>query len=215
MGVDPRAPVLIPARELFEAPAPEVAPLLLGARLTHRTDAGSVTVRLTEVEAYQGQGEDPGSHAHRGQGKRNAVMFGPAGHLYTYFTYGMHTCANIVCLPPALAAGVLLRAGEVVEGLDLARERRNSARDRDLARGPARLATALGIALSDGGADLLNPDGPFVLELPTVPPAYASTQRVGVSGPGGGSAYPWRFLLPGDPTVSPYRPAVRRRRADA
>jgi DNA-3-methyladenine glycosylase len=215
VGLPPRAPLLIPDRTLFEAPAPEVAPLLLGALLSHRTPEGSVTVRLTEVEAYQGQGEDPGSHAHRGQGKRNAVMFGPAGHLYTYFTYGMHTCANVVCLPPPLAAGVLLRAGEVVEGRELARERRNGAPDRDLARGPARLASALGITLADGGADLLDPDGPFRLDLATLPPAFVSTLRVGVSGPGGGHPYPWRFLLPGDPTVSPYRPAVRRRRSSA
>jgi DNA-3-methyladenine glycosylase len=191
-----------------------VAPLLLGARLTHRTEAGPVTVRLTEVEAYQGQGEDPGSHAHRGQGKRNAVMFGPAGHLYTYFTYGMHTCANIVCLPPSLAAGVLLRAGEVVEGLDLARERRKDAPDRDLARGPARLATALGISLSDGGADLLSDDGPFRLELVGTLPAesIATGPRVGVAGPGGeATRYPWRFWVADDITVSTYRAAVRRR----
>jgi DNA-3-methyladenine glycosylase len=169
-------------------------------------------VRLTEVEAYQGQGEDPGSHAHRGLGKRNAVMFGPAGHLYTYFTYGMHTCANIVCLPPSLAAGVLLRAGEVVDGVDLARHRRKGATDRDLARGPARLATALGITLADGGADLLAGDV-FLLELEGRPPTARCGPRVGVAGPGGDAdRYPWRFWIDGDPSVSAYRPAVRRRR---
>jgi DNA-3-methyladenine glycosylase len=184
-----------------------VAPLLLGAVLTHRTAEGTVAVRLTEVEAYQGQGEDPGSHAHRGPGRKNAVMFGPAAHLYTYFTYGMHTCANVVCLPPSLAAGVLLRGGEIVAGADLARRRRASARsDVELARGPARLAVALGITLDDGGADLLDEDGPFRLELAPHPPAFAVGPRTGVGGVAGTEAYPWRFFVPGEPTVSPYRP---------
>jgi DNA-3-methyladenine glycosylase len=190
-----------------------VAPLLLGARLTHRTAEGSVTVRLTEVEAYQGQGEDPGSHAHRGRRNRNAVMFGPAGHLYTYFSYGMHTCANVVCLAPPLAAGVLLRAGEVVDGVELARSRRATSRsDAELARGPARLAVALGITLDDGGADLLARDA-FELELADEPPTARRGPRVGVAGPGGDAErYPWRFWVDGDPTVSTYRPAAPRRR---
>jgi DNA-3-methyladenine glycosylase len=172
-----------------------------------------VTVRLTEVEAYQGQGEDPGSHAHRGETLRNAVMFGPPAHLYTYFTYGMHTCANVVCLPPSLAGGVLLRAGEVVDGVGLARSRRHSARkDAELGRGPARLAVALGITLSDGGADLLDPDGPFTLHLAETPPAFGVGPRVGVAGPGGDAEqYPWRFWAAGEPSVSTYRPAAPRR----
>lgn len=211
MGIRAGTPLLI-ARAVFEAPALEVAPLLLGALLTHRTLDGVVTVRLTEVEAYQGQGGDPGSHAHRGRTARNAVMFGPPGHLYTYFTYGMHTCANVVCLPEGLAAGVLLRGGEVVAGQALATERRQGAPARDLARGPARLATALGITLADGGTDLLDPDGAFVLEPATVPPGpIGAGPRTGVSGPGGDpERYPWRFFLQGDPTVSPYRAAVPR-----
>src|SRR6266536_52095 len=93
---------------------------LLGCRLS----AGGVTVRLTEVEAYAGTGGDPASHAHRGRTARNAVMFGPAGYAYVYFTYGMHWCLNVVCGPDGVAAAVLLRAGEVVEGVDKARERR-------------------------------------------------------------------------------------------
>lgn len=169
-------------------------------------------MRLTEVEAYSGQGADPGSHAHRGRTARNAVMFGPPAHLYTYFTYGMHTCANVVCLPEGLAAGVLLRGGEVVAGRDLAAARRHDARPRDLARGPARLASALGITLADGGSDLLDPEGAFRLELPAVPagPIVAGA-RTGVSGAGGdGGAYPWRFFLEDEPTVSPYRAATAR-----
>ncbi|MGT2424583.1 DNA-3-methyladenine glycosylase [Amnibacterium kyonggiense] len=194
-------------RELLEGPAREVAPRLLGAVLSHTTAAGTVAVRLTEVEAYEGDGADPGSHAHRGPTARNAVMYGAAGTLYTYFTYGMHTCANVTCSPVGRASAVLLRAGEVVEGAALARGRRTTARrDVDLARGPARLVVALGIRLADGGADLLAP--PFGLALADAPPArIAAGPRVGVSGDGGdGERFPWRFWVPGDPTVSAYRP---------
>ncbi|MFT2694143.1 DNA-3-methyladenine glycosylase [Clavibacter zhangzhiyongii] len=198
----------------FARDAVEVAPALLGAILSRDSEEGRVAVRLTEVEAYRGVGEDPGSHSFRGKRARNATMFGPPAHLYAYFTYGMHTCANIVCGPEGTSAGVLLRAGEVVEGADLARSRRGAAvRDRDLARGPARLAVALGIPLSDDGAALDAP--PYRLMLPDEPLALpAAGPRVGVSGPGGsGELFPWRFWVPGDPTVSPYRahvPRVRR-----
>ncbi len=189
-------------RSLLERPAVEVAPLLLGAVIRR----GEVAVRLTEVEAYMGE-VDPGSHAFRGRTNRNAVMYGPPGHLYTYFTYGMHTCANVVCLPESLAAGVLLRAGEVIEGVELARRRRTAARsDAELARGPARLAVALGIRLEDGGTDLLDPDGPFTLELAATPPPFTTGARVGVAGVAGTDEYPWRFFVPGEPTVSQYRP---------
>lgn len=199
-------------RGALEAPAVEVSPRLLGAVLTHTTPEGVVAVRLTEVEAYAGEGQDPGSHAHRGRTPRTATMFGPAGHLYAYFTYGMHTCANVTCLPEGRAAGVLLRAGEVVEGLDLARFRRPTAKkDVELGRGPARLALALGIALSEDGADLLA--APFSLELAESVAAISSGPRVGVAGEGGSAErFPWRFWITGDPTVSTYRPAVPRRR---
>ncbi|MFT7712018.1 DNA-3-methyladenine glycosylase [Clavibacter tessellarius] len=199
---------------LLAGDAVDVAPALLGAVLTRDSEEGRVSVRITEVEAYRGVGEDPGSHSFRGKRARNATMFGPAGRLYAYFTYGMHTCANVVCGPEGTSAGVLLRAGEVVEGADVARIRRGAAvRDRDLARGPARLAVALGIPLADDGAPL--DAAPYALVLPAVPLALpASGPRVGVSGPGGsGELFPWRFWIPGDPTVSPYRahvPRVRR-----
>jgi len=195
-------------RRIFERTAVEVAPLLLGAHLT----VDGVTVRLTEVEAYLGVGEDPGSHSFRGKTRRNEVMFGEPGHLYTYFTYGMHVCANVVCSPEGSASGILLRGGEIVAGVETARARRTTSKsDNDLARGPARLAVALGITLADGGADLAR--GRFSLELPAVASDHLTGPRTGVSGDGGGERYPWRFWIAGDPTVSPYKAHVPKKRA--
>lgn len=187
-----------------------VARRLLGARLVGR----GVTIRLTEVEAYAGA-QDPGSHAFRGQTSRNAVMFGPAGHLYCYFTYGMHTCMNYVVGAEGDPSAVLLRAGEVVDGVDLARVRRGPrTRDADLARGPARLTVAAGITLADNGGSLSTP-GPLHLvpRRRALPAALISSgPRVGVSGPGGdGAAFPWRYWLTDEPSVSTYRPAKPRR----
>lgn len=189
----------------------EVAPRLLGAIVRH----GEVAVRLTEVEAYAGP-DDPGSHAFRGPTRRNAVMFGPSGRLYCYFTYGVHVCANVVVGGPGDPGAVLLRAGEVVDGHEVARARRPGASDRDLARGPARLCRALGIGLEHDGVDLAR--GVVRLE-----PAGAATgagtavstgPRVGLRG---APERPWRFWVTGDPTVSAYRPAapLRRRGRDA
>jgi len=194
----------------FDRPATQVAPELLGAVIR----VGEVAVRLTEVEAYLGEA-DPGSHAFRGPTRRNSVMYGPPGHLYTYFTYGMHVCANVVCSPVGVATAVLLRAGEVVAGAELARSRRvTSKRDTDLASGPARLCVALGITLADGGLDLSA--GRVSLDLPGMPLPFESGPRTGVSGPGGSLDYPWRFWIPGDPTVSRYKRHVpaKSRRAD-
>ncbi len=148
----------------------DVAPRMLGAVLRHTTDEGTVAVRITEVEAYDGQG-DPGSHAFNGRTRRNQVMFGPPGHLYVYFTYGMHHCCNVVVGPEGAASAVLLRAGEVVEGLDVARSRRPRSTDRDLARGPARLCQALALDLAQDGADLTA--GPVTL----TPAAEPSRRR--------------------------------------
>ena len=169
-----------------------------------------MTLRITEVEAYLGE-VDPGSHAFRGPTKRTEVMYGPPGHLYTYFTYGMHVCANVVCSPAGVASAVLLRAGEIVDGIELARMRRlTSKRDADLAQGPARLCVALGITLADGGAAL--DGGRFALTLPDTPAPVETGPRTGVSGAGGTLDYPWRFWIPGDPTVSPYKPSVPKKR---
>jgi DNA-3-methyladenine glycosylase len=205
--------------QLLSGDSVEVAPRLLGSLLHGR----GVTVRLTEVEAYRGA-DDPGSHAFRGETPRTRPMFLGAGHVYAYFTYGMHTCVNVVCGAEGIASAVLLRAGEIVEGAELAHERRvagNPARTiapRDLARGPARLAQALGVTLADSGTTLAPPhasaDDRLRLE-PLDPVSAASIERgprVGVSGVGGDAqGYPWRFWISGDPTVSAYRAAVARR----
>jgi DNA-3-methyladenine glycosylase len=189
-------------RSVFEAPATEVAPQLLGGLLM----VDDVVLRITEVEAYLGigVGHDPGSHAFRGKGVKNATMFGPPGHLYTYFTYGMHVCANVVCSPEGSASGVLLRAGEIVDGIEIARMRRlTSRKDSDLARGPARLTVAMGITLADDGADLSS--SRVRLQLPAAASTYETSPRTGVSGAGGQPEFAWRFYLPGEPSVSPYK----------
>jgi DNA-3-methyladenine glycosylase len=178
--------------------ADQVAPRLLGAHLTH----AGVTVRLTEVEAYDG-GNDPASHAFRGRTARNAVMFGPPGFLYVYFSYGMHWCANVVCGEDGRASAVLLRAGEVVAGQDLAQRRRGERMPfRSLARGPACLTQALGIGREQDGLDLRGH-----LELPEKPSLeVVQGPRVGVSV---AHEVPWRFWLPDEPTVSAYRRSPR------
>jgi DNA-3-methyladenine glycosylase len=244
-------------RAFFDRPAPEVAVDLLGRVLRHESADGVVAVRLTEVEAYAGTA-DAASHAYRGRTPRNAVMFGPPGHAYVYFTYGMHFCVNLVCRGEGTAAAVLLRAGEVVAGLPLARERRPRARDRDLARGPARLCRALAIDRAHNGVDVCLPGGPLRV-LPGVPvaagsgpgtpaepalggpetpapgtpadpmslSAWSSEVPAGTrlaagpvrSGPrtgvNGAKDVPWRFWIDGEPTVSPYRAHVPRRRNSA
>lgn len=209
--------------EVLAGSALEVAPRLLGATLTVTDARGTVAVRLTEVEAYLGE-DDPGSHAFRGRTNRNAVMYGPAGCLYVYFTYGMHHCVNVVCGGEGEAAAVLLRGGEVVDGVELARMRRPTARtDAELARGPARLCNALGLTLADNGLPLTPAHSSqatdatarvatLALGSPVPSDRILQTQRTGVGGAGGGPGHPWRFAIAGDPTVSPYRAHTPKRR---
>ncbi|WP_369056520.1 DNA-3-methyladenine glycosylase [Kineococcus terrestris] len=197
-------------RAFFDRDVLVVARDLLGRVVRHRTPEGAVAVRLSEVEAYAGP-LDPGSHAYRGRTPRTAVMFGPPGHAYVYFSYGVHWCANLVCGPEGTASAVLLRAGEVVEGVELARSRRAAARrDADLARGPARLTSALGVDRARDGADVCA-DGPLhvLAGEPVGDEVVRWGPRVGVSGPGGTTE--WRAWVDGDPTVSAYRAAVPRR----
>jgi len=185
----------------LEGPVERVAPSLLGALLRH----GEVAVRLTEVEAYDGA-DDPASHAYRGRTARTEVMFGPPGRLYVYFSYGMHWAANIVAGADGTASGVLLRAGEVVEGVAVARSRRGRASDRDLARGPGRLCQALGITAEHKGSSVLG-GGPVTLELhPQPADAVSCGPRVGVSA---AAERPWRFWLTDSRFVSDYKRSPR------
>lgn len=175
-------------------PALEVAPLLLGCVL-RTPDAAA---RIVEVEAYEGAA-DPASHAFRGPTGRNAVMFGPAGFLYVYRIHG-HSCCNVVCREAGVAGAVLLRAGEIVDGLDAVRSRRPGVPDAHAARGPGNLCRALGIGPAHNGADL---GGVLVRLEPGRPPeAVASGPRVNIAG---AAALPWRFWAQGSPAVSAYK----------
>ena len=190
-GPDER-PVL--SRLFFDRPVLSVAPALLGCVLVHDSAGGPVAAEIVETEAYLGEA-DPASHAFRGRTARNAVMFGPAGHAYVYFTYGMHFCVNLVCQGPGEPAAVLLRAGRVIEGTALAASRRgqaamaasgNAAGIRDLARGPARLCQALAIGREQNGADVCDQDSP----LRVLGPGAFADPGGAVAGAGGAVAGP-------------------------
>ena len=221
----------------------EVAPRLLGARLRTVVDGAEVVLRITEVEAYHGQGvgpvPDPGSHARMGRTARNATMWGEPGHLYVYLSHGIHSCVNVVCGPDGVAGGVLLRAGEVDRGVGVAAVRRGlgaqfrsdvtdstgsdgsgpgsemqpelrATQLRALARGPGRFGQASGLRhpRHDGidaitGAEWAGARAELWLGDPRAD--VAAGPRVGVAGHAGTDAFPWRFWIPGDPTVSPFR----------
>ncbi len=195
------APVI--ARATLARPPHEVARDLLGAHLTHVSPDGPVTVELTEVEAYNGA-TDPASHAYRGRTARNAVMFGEPGHLYVYFSYGMHWCANIVTGVDGQASGVLLRAGRVIDGIELARVRRGPRiPERGLARGPACLAQALGIDRSHLGLDVLGGSEITLTQGRRIADTDIATgPRVGVRL---AADVPWRLWIRADETVSAYK----------
>jgi DNA-3-methyladenine glycosylase len=205
------APTLLDRSALAVDPL-DAARVLLGCTLAADTDDGEVRVRVVEVEAYRGE-DDPGSHCYRGRTPRNAVMWGPAGHLYVYFVYGMHFCANVVALDDGRPGAVLLRAGEVLSDPGVAHVRRPTARGRDaeLARGPARLCTLLGIGREQNGVDVTDPTSPVRLEAGERVPdeAVRAGPRVGVAA---GQQRPWRLWVAGSPAVTPYKPG--RTRAD-
>jgi DNA-3-methyladenine glycosylase len=190
------------ARSFYARDAVALAPALLNKLLVCDDPvAGRLAARLVEVEAYCGA-DDPGSHAYRGETPRNATMFGVAGHLYVYFTYGMHWCANVVAGRRGEAVAVLLRAAAPVAGLDVMRSRRPRARaDRELCAGPARLCQAFGITGADDGVDITR--GRIrIVDDGTAPPTqpFVST-RIGLS-PGRGDEFLWRFTVPGDRHIS-------------
>jgi len=174
----------------------ERARSLLGREFTGH----GVTVRITEVEAYGGV-TDPASHAYS-RTARSQIMYGPSWRLYVYSLHGHH-CANIVTGPREIAAAVLLRAGEVIDGLDLAHARRGEVPHRTLARGPGNLAKVLGITKADLGADVrVGPTALLLGSEPEAPPAVSEGPRVGVRR---AADWPWRLWITGDPTVSAYR----------
>lgn len=201
--------------------AADVAPLLLGAELRTVAAGFEVRLRLSEVEAYHGHGTgpepDPGSHARMGRTARNATMWGEPGHLYVYLSHGIHSCVNVVCGPEGQAGGILMRAGEIVGGLDAAAVRRGVAPPlratalRDLARGPGRFGQASGLRhpIHDGidavtGAEFAGATAELWLRDDPMRDV-ATGPRVGVAGIAGTEAFPWRFWIAGDPTVSPFR----------
>jgi DNA-3-methyladenine glycosylase len=198
-------------RSWYRADALEVATRLLNKLVV---TADGRAGRIVEVEAYRGA-EDPASHAFRGPTKRNRVMYGPPGHLYVYFSYGVHWCANVVCGPAGQAQAVLLRALEPVDGLTLMRQARWTTQlrqdDRDLCRGPGRLCQALGVDGTFDGADLVGRDAVIWLADDGVQPPERplTTVRVGISA---GADRPWRFALDGHrsvgrhPSPAPDRP---------
>ncbi|WP_369803484.1 DNA-3-methyladenine glycosylase [Geodermatophilus sp. DSM 45219] len=206
---------LVTAGELL-GPPDDVAPTLLGCWVVTDRPEGRVALRLTEVEAYAGDGTDPAAHSHRGPTPRAAVMFGPPGRLYVYFSYGVHWCANVVVGAAGQGSAVLLRAGDVVVGEDLAAARRPAARaPRDLARGPARLTQALAIGPGDKDADLLDPSSSVRLHRGDPPAQVSAGPRVGISV---ATELPWRFWETGAESVSVFRaggrPGSRRARQD-
>ncbi|MGH3916024.1 MAG: DNA-3-methyladenine glycosylase [Pseudonocardiaceae bacterium] len=192
------------ARERLVVDVLPAARLLLGCRLIADRPDGHVVVRLVELEAYRGS-DDPAAHSYRGRTARNAVMFGPPGHLYVYFIYGLHFCANISCLPAGEPGAVLLRAAEVLSDPDVARRYRPAAgSDVELARGPARLATLLGLAREHNGLDLTDPLSPVRL-LPGEPVPDEQVRRGPRVGVAAAQDRDWRFWVHGSPAVSTYR----------
>ncbi|SFR19743.1 DNA-3-methyladenine glycosylase [Lentzea waywayandensis] len=181
----------------------DAAQLLLGSFL----EADGVRVRIVEVEAYRG-GDDPASHCYRGKTPRNEVMFGPAGFLYVYFVYGMHFCANVVTLTDGVPGAVLLRAGEVASGEDVAFSRRPASRSAaELAKGPARLCKVLGLDRSQNGLDLTSADSPVRLYAGEPAAKVYAGPRVGVAV---AMDVPWRFWID-SPAVSTYKRGGKRR----
>jgi DNA-3-methyladenine glycosylase len=191
-------------RAFYARDAISVARDLIGCVLVHDAAEGRTSLRLVETEAYRGA-DDPGSHGYVGLRPRTEVMFGPAGHLYVYFTYGMHWCSNVVCGPTGICAAVLLRAGEPIEGIELMKQRRGVERERLVAAGPARLTQAMGIGRAHNGAKLVGRGELYLYEDDATADhrsrEIARTVRVGLA-PGRGDDLEWRFVLPGHPHAS-------------
>ncbi len=191
-------------KAFYSRDAISVARDLIGCVFVHDSEEGKTSVRIVEVEAYRGS-EDPGSHGYRGPTPRTEVMFGPPGHLYVYFTYGMHWCSNVVCAQPGISEAVLLRAGEPLEGIELMHERRNVNNDRLLASGPARLTQAMGIARPENGTKLVGRSSMWIYADGAThdyrAKEIAQTVRIGLA-EGRGDDLPWRFVVRNNPHTS-------------
>ncbi|MBE1160756.1 DNA-3-methyladenine glycosylase [Dyella sp. 7MK23] len=197
MKAFPFAASLLP-RKFYQRDPLLVAPDLLNKILVCRTDGRAG--RIVEVEAYRGA-DDPAAHSYRGRTPRTAVMFGPVGRMYVYFTYGMHWCSNVVCGAEGDGNAVLIRALEPVAGLDGMRAARPLAkRDRELCNGPARLAQALGISGAQNGEDLVKGNAYALVDDGMRPPEQAvQTTRIGLSK---AADYPWRWYVPDNVYIS-------------
>jgi DNA-3-methyladenine glycosylase len=196
-----------PAASFFRRPALELAPDLLGLILEHATDDGVAAGRIVEVEAYCGPSDLAAHSAGGRRTPRNEVMYGPAGHAYVYFIYGIHWCVNVVAATPGVPEAVLLRGVEPVHGIELMRARRGARVASDaLARGPGNLTRALGIDRSRNGADLrrgaLRVLVPRDRRAPAEPSQIVRSPRIGVAYAGEWAALPWRFSLRGSSGVS-------------
>ncbi len=190
-------------RNFFVRDTLTVARELLGQRLVRVLDGARLSGRIVEVEAYVGDG-DQACHASRGRTRRNATMFGPPGHAYVYFVYGMHHCFNVVTEQEGYPAAVLIRALEPLEGIEMMRARRDGRPDVQLTSGPARLCQALGIDRRFDGADLCASDALLFIEEATVVPdvVVATAPRVGVRGDAAALSAPWRLYIRGSHHVS-------------
>ncbi|MCT4778721.1 MULTISPECIES: DNA-3-methyladenine glycosylase [Exiguobacterium] len=191
-------------RSFFERSPVDVAPELLGSLLT----VGAVTMRIVEVEAYLGP-YDQAAHSYSGRPtKRTAPMFGPAGHIYVYFTYGMHHCLNIVCGESGQGYAVLLRGAEIISGHDLIATRRfakpyatlTKTEQKNLVNGPAKLCQAFGLTTADSAVDVYT-DSRFQIEAGPAG-TIVQTTRIGIPNAGEATAYPWRFYEEGSSGVS-------------
>ncbi len=193
-------PVTEAQRDWFARPTTEVARDLIGCALVvNSMTPACVIARIVETEAYLGL-TDPASHAFRGPTPRSKVMFGPPAHLYVYFTYGMHHCANVVTEIDGVAGAVLLRAAAVEEGISTVAARRGqSVQGADLLRGPGNLCRGLGLSRADDGIDLIDPGSRVRIDIRALHPPVAVSTRVGLRH---AADRPLRFSWLGDPSVS-------------
>ena len=202
-------------RAFYARSARRVARDLVGCVLVRRLEGGqTLAARILEVEAYLGDGSDPSSHAHSGPTARNQSMFGPPGRLYAYKSYGIHTCANVVCEAKGIGAAVLLRAAEPLLGVDVMRAHRGidaSAGGRSIASGPGRLAQALGLGVEDDGLSILGRDFGIYRSGEQEPPVTVRAgPRIGISK---ATDLPYRYFVPGHPLVSGPRGATAGKRS--